>query len=140
MNSGVPETLGVTLSPAEWGLVVQADVLLQGETSLAWHSVGSELRNVPDSRFSKCLGIKRFLYGYKGSMEENKVRDKMWERSVASESRGCGPTRRKQWVTDVSPGSCAEERDWEMMSVRALKNMTPVARTRRGRSFWGFIL
>lgn len=36
----VPETLGVTLSPAEWGLVVQADVLLPGETSLAWHSAG----------------------------------------------------------------------------------------------------
>lgn len=98
------------------------------------------------SRFSRYLGIKRFLYGSKGSMEENKVRDKVWERSVASESRGYGPTRSKQWVTefksvtDVITGSCAEERDWEMMSFRALKNMTPVERTRRGQSFWGFIL
>lgn len=46
---------------------------------------------------------------------------------------------KEQWVTkfksvtDVITRSCAEERDGETRSFRALKNMTPVERTRRGR-------
>lgn len=53
---------------------------------------------------------------------------------------------REQWVmefksvTDVITGSCAEERDGETTSFRALKNVTPVEGTRRGRGLGGFIL
>lgn len=101
-------------------------------------SIGSELvLEMCPSRFSRYLGIKRFLHRAQGSMGENNVQNRVGERSVASKSWGYGPKKREQWgtdvksVTDVIHGSCAEERGREMKSFRVLKNMTPGDRTRR---------